>query len=266
MQGIYEQRLCAFVDILGFGDLVQRSLDRPALQEQIRQLLREVVLACPVWERNSPVDVIEARLRQEDVPDPQGKAEQLVNEYAAAERGSSFSDCLVLSATLNDRAITGLVTSLLYLSGNLAELGAYARGAVYLGQLCHEQDLCFGPSLINAYELERNKAVYPRIVFSPEAYEAVAQGNLTSLGPSAPYLREDVDGQRFLDFLNQTALHFSWPSPADQMRVIRRELDRQFSFSKIPPRVREKLVWLAHYFNLVLEEPIVGIDPLSAGA
>src|SRR4029077_5263647 len=130
----------------------------------------------------------------------------LVKEYAAAERGTSFSDSLVLSATLSDRAITCLVTSLLFLSRGLAELGKYARGAVCVGLLCHEQDLCFGPALIAAYDLEKNVAVYPRIVFSPEAYTAAVHVNLTSVGPLAPYLREDVDGQRFLDFLNPAAL------------------------------------------------------------
>lgn len=266
MQGIYEQRLCAFVDILGFGDLVRKSLDRPALQGKIRQVLREVILARPVWERDSPVDVIEARLRQEDVLDPQAEAERLVNEYAAAERGYSFSDCLVLSSALNDRAITGLVTSLLFLSGNLAELGVYARGGVYLGQLCHEQDLCFGPALIEAYNLEKKFAKYPRIIFSTEAYGEVAQVNMTSLGPLASYLREDVvDGWRFLDFLNQTAPHLALPT--DQMRVIRRELNRYLSCSNVKPQVREKHVWLGRYFNLALEEgSIVGIDPLSVGA
>lgn len=265
-QVIYEQRLCAFVDILGFLDLVQRSVDHPALQGQIRQLLREVVLARPVWERDSPVDVVEARLKRQGVADPRAEAERLVNEYGAAERGSSFSDSLVLSATLNDRAITGLVTSLLFLSRGLAEFGKYARGAVSLGLLCHEQDLCFGPALIAAYDLEKNVAVYPRVVFSPEAYAAVANVNLPSVGPLAPYLREDVDGQRFLDFLNQAALDLAGPFRADQMREIRSELDRQLSSSNAQPQVRKKLLWLAHYFNSVLEEmPIAGIDPLSAG-
>ena len=263
---IYNHRLCAFVDILGFRDLVQRSHDHPILQGQIRQLLREVVLARPVWERDSPVHVIEARLRRQGVTDPKAEAEQLVNEYAAAQRGSSFSDSLVLSATLNDRAITGLVTSLLFLSRGLAELGKYARGAVCLGLLCHEQDLCFGPALIAAYDLEKNVAVYPRIVFSPDAHAVVANVHLPTVGPLAPYLREDVDDQRFLDFLNQAALDLAGPFRAGQMSEIRRELGRQLSSSQAPNRVREKLVWLARYFNTVLEEtPIVGIDPLSAG-
>lgn len=262
-QAIYEQRLCAFVDILGFRDLVQRSRDRPVLQGQIRQLLREVVLARPVWERDSPVDVIEARLRRQGVGDPKREAELMVKDYAAAERGSSFSDSLVLSATLNDRAITGLITSLLFLSRGLAELGKYARGAVCLGLLCHEQDLCFGPAFIAAYELEENVAFYPRIVFTPEAHEVVAKVQLPSVGPLAPYLREDIDGERFLDFLSQAALDLAGPFRANQMEEIRRELGRQLSSSQTSNLVRPKLVWLARYFNSVLEKaPIAGINPL----
>lgn len=264
-QAIYEQRLCAFVDILAFRDLIKRSLDRPVLQIQIRQLLREVVQARPVWERDSPVDLIEARLAQQGASDPKHEAELLVREYAAAERGSSFSDSLVLSATLNDRAITGLITSLLFLSRGLAELGRYARGAVCLGPLCHEQDLCFGPALINAYDLEKN-AEYPRIVFTPEAYAEVVKIQLPSVGPLAPYLREDVDGRWFLDFLSQTALDLAGPFRSEQMGEIRRELGRQLSSSQAPIQVRRKLVWLARYFNSVLEKaPIVGIDPLANG-
>ena len=190
-QAVYEQRLCAFVDILGFRDLVQRSLrslDPLLRQKQIHQLLQEVVLARPVWDRDSPVGVIEDRLRKQGVADPKAEAERLVNEYAAAERGSNFSDSLVLSATLSDRAITGLVTSLLVLSRGLARLGKYARGAVCLGPLCHEQDLCFGPALIAAHDMEKHAAFYPRIVFTPEAHAAVAKVQSLSVGSLAPYL------------------------------------------------------------------------------
>jgi len=263
-QNIYEERLCAFVDILGFCHLVRQSRDRPALQDQIRQLLREVVLARPVWDRDSPVDVIEARLTRQGVSDPKHEAELLVKEYAAAERGLSFSDSLILSATLNDRAVTSLVTSLLFLTRRLAELGTYVRGAVCLGKLCHEQDLCFGPVLIDAIDLEKNVACFPRIIFTPEAYAAVASVHSPSVGPLAPYLREDFDTWRFLDFLNQAALDLAGPFREDQMMEIRLELSRQLSSSHAPNRVRQKLLWLVRYFNSVLEEaPIVGIDPLS---
>ncbi len=268
LNGIYELRLCAFVDILGFRDLVRRSVDRPSLQIKIQQALREVFLARPVWERDNPTEIVEARLRQEGVVDPRVEAEQLVNERAAAERGYSFSDSLVLSATHNDRSITDLVTSLLALSVNLAELGVFVRGAVCLGQLCHEQDLCFGPALIDAIDLEEDKtngAKFPRIVFSSEAYNLVAQVDLPRLGPLSLYLRQDADdGWRFLDFLNQTDPDLA--PEVDQLRVIRRELARQLFNPQFRDDVcvRGKLDWLARYFDLVLNETnIPGINPLS---
>jgi hypothetical protein len=261
---MYEQRLCAFVDILGFRDLVQRSLDRPALQQQIRQLLREVVLAQPVWERDSPVDVIEARLRQQGVADPRRKAEQAVKEYAACERGTSFSDSLVLSVTLNARSISSFVASLLFLSRGLAELGRYARGGVCLGLLCHEEDLCFGPALIAAYDVEREVAFYPRIVVTPEAHAAIAAVELPSVGRLAQYMKRDFDGERFLHFLSPEALDLSGPFRAEQMGEIRRELARQLSSLQAGHLARPKLAWLARYFNSVLEEaPVAGINSLS---
>ena len=262
-QDIYEQRLCAFVDILGFRDLVERSQERPVLQGQIREVLREVVRARPVWDRNSPIDVIEARLARQGVSHPKHEAAALVQGYAAAERGSSFSDSLVLSATLNDRAVAGLVTSLLILSRGLARLGKYVRGAVCLGPLCHEQDLCFGPALINAYNLEKD-AIYPRIVFTPDAYAEVVKVNLSSIGSLISYLRQDAGGQWFLDFLTQVAPHLADTFGAEEMKEIRYELDRQLSSSGIPNEVNKKLVWLARYFNSVLEKaPVEGVSSFS---
>lgn len=265
-QTIYEQRLCAFVDILGFRDLVKQSQHRPFLQTQIHQLLREVVQARPVWERDSPVNEIEARLTQEGARDPKHEAELLVREYAAAERGSSFSDSLILSAILNDHAITNLITALLFLSRRLAELGKYARGAVCVGPLCHRRDLCFGPALINAYDLEKN-AEYPRIVFAQEAYAEVAKIQSSTVGPLALYLREDeCDGGWFLDFLSHAALDLAGPFRLEQMGEIRRELGRQLSSSRTPLKDQRKIVWLARYFNSVLRKaPIAGIEPLPNG-
>lgn len=260
---MYEKRLCAFIDILGFRDLVQQSVKSPFLYNKIRDLLREVGRARPIWERDNPVDIIESRLRQQGVQHPKAEANRLIDEYSSAERGTSFSDSIVLSAALNDHAITGFFTSLLFLSEGIAELGKYVRGAVCLGELCHEPDICFGPALITAYDLEKN-AEYPRIIFSSETYMQISKVSLPSVGSLASFIREDADGQRFLDFLNKKAFELAGDFRTDQMNEIRRGLNNQLFSSQVSNRVRKKLEWLAGYFNLTLkEEPIVGIDPLS---
>ena len=252
-----------FIDIMGFGDLVQRSVRSPFLCNKIRYLLREVSRARPIWERDSPVDIIESRLRQQGVQHPKAEANRLVDEYSSTERGTNFSDSIVLSAALNDHAITGFFTSLLFLSEGIAELGKYVRGAVCLGELCHEPDICFGPALITAYDLEKN-AEYPRIIFTQEAYMQISKVSLPNVGSLALYIREDVDGQSFLDFLNKKAFELAGDFHTDKMNEIRRELNNQLIPSQLSDRVRKKLAWLADYFNLTLEEePIAGIDPLS---
>jgi hypothetical protein len=261
---MYEQRLCAFVDVLGFRELIERSLKQPHLQQQVRHLLREVTDAKPIWERDSPVDIIEARLRKQGIPNPRSEAEQKVARYADAERGTSFSDSLVLSATLNDHAISSLVTSLLFLSRGAAELGHYVRGGVCKGLLCHEEDLCFGPALIAAYDLEQKIAFYPRIVVSPDAHDAIATVGMDVVGPLSSYIRTDFDGERFLHFLSPQAMELVGSFRDEQMREIHRELSRQLSCVRPGNHSRPKLIWLARYFNSVLEEaPISGMESLS---
>ncbi len=181
---IYEQRLCAFVDILGFSKLVEESIPSTTRQQRIRDLLRRVIDAKPVrdswW-----VDIIEARLRVLGIPNPRSAAEQKVVGYAAAERGTNFSDNIVLSATLDAHAISTLITSLIFLLRDAAALGSYVRGGICRGLLCHEVDLCFGPALIAAHDLEQKVAFYPRIVVTPEAYEAIAKIDMDVVGPLA---------------------------------------------------------------------------------
>jgi len=258
---MYEQRLCAFVDILGFRDLVKRSVKHPALQGRIQQPLRKFVSELPVWERDNPTDIIEARLKQQGISDSKSKAESLVDKYVATECCLNFSDSLVFSATLNDHAITTIVTSLLFLSIRLAEIGKYARATGCLGPLCHEKDLCFGPALIAAYDLERWIAFYPRIVVSTEAHTEIERVNSPSVGSLSPYLREDHDGVQFFHFLGREALDLCGAFRSEQMVEIRRELSRQLSSSHTEIRVRPKLIWLARYFKSTLEEaPIAGVN------
>lgn len=261
---MYEQRLCAFVDILGFRKLVELSIKQPHIQQHIRNLLRQVIDAKPIWERDSPVDLIEAKLREQGIPNPRSAAEQRVAGYAVAERGTSFSDSLVLSVTLNVRAISRLVTSLLFLLRSAAELGSYVRGGVCQGLLCHEEDLCFGPALIDAYDLEQKVAFYPRIVVTPDAYKTIAAVEGDVVGPLASYVRTDFDGERFLHFLSPQAMDLFGSFREEQMREIHRELRRQLLCVRPGNPERPKLIWLARYFNSVMnDEPISGIKSLS---
>jgi hypothetical protein len=261
---IYEQRLCAIVDILGFSKLVKRSERSNALQQKIRKLLRRVIDAKP--ERESCwVDIKEALLQEQGHPNPRSAAEQQDADYAAAERGTNFSDNIVLSATIDAHAIRTLVTSLIFLSRDAAELGSYVRGGICQGLLCHEEDLCFGPALVAAHDLEQKVAFYPRIVVTPEAYEAIAKVDTDDIDPLASYVKTDFDGVRFLHFLNPQFMKQSKSTALEgTMWEIYRQLRNWLSLVRPGDLLWPKYEWLARYFNSVLEESHVsGMESFS---
>jgi hypothetical protein len=250
----YETRLCAFVDILGFRQLIEESVRRPSLTQNIRDILREVREATPVWERNPPVDIFARRFERTGVKPPEAtlKAQEKVKENSKKERGTWFSDSLVLSSSLEGFAIRNLVISLILLSQNMAKSGYYVRGGVSLGLLCHETDMCFGPALISAYDLEKD-AQYPRIVFDAEARRTLDRADASGVRKLASYLREDIDGIAFLHFLGQEALDLLPEFRDEHMSIIRQFLSRQLdsAFAK-DARIKSKLFWLARYFNFSL--------------
>ena len=54
---------------------------------------------------------------------------------------------------------------------------------------------------------------------------------MPSVGPLAPYLREDFDGEQFLHFLSREAIELCGSSPDEAMGYIRRELNQVLSSS-----------------------------------
>jgi hypothetical protein len=263
----YEDRLCAFVDILGFRELIRKSERQPQLAYEIRKILADVVNATPVWERDNPTAIIASHIQQTgaSAEDASMQAQNLVQEYSKNERGIAFSDSLILSAAADDpRPIQSLIISLLYLSRTLAVSGHYVRGGISLGLLCHESNLCFGPSLISAYDLEQNLAKSPRIIVDEKVNALLQRLDSFARGPLTCYLKEDTDGIMFLHFLGDSSLRLLEEFRFEHMREIRKQLKRQLTSQTKEMSIKSKLQWLARYFNDALEQaPMKGIAKLD---
>lgn len=46
--------------------------------------------------------------------------------------------------------------------------GILFRGAVVIGDLYNDKIIIFGPAMLEAYELESKKAIYPRIIIEED--------------------------------------------------------------------------------------------------
>lgn len=133
-QAIYEPHIVAFVDLLGFTDLIQNGKAQLALDA-----LKAVQNHKAVLEQPSKIHGI---------------------------RMSMFSDAIIVSAPISSASphTANAVLSycrLLFLE--MFERGIVIRGGVTCEQLYHRDPIVFGSGVIHAYRLEQ-QAIYPRIV------------------------------------------------------------------------------------------------------
>ncbi len=173
----YEQRVVAFLDVLGWGSAVSNS----ETDSELRRCLLNAAWALAAHVQNY--------------------VESDTVEHPSRDEYSQFSDSLVVSFPYeapNDllrlvRLVSEFQTTLL-LSGFLL------RGGVTVGSLFHSREIVFGPAMNRAYALEHEVAVHPRVVIDP-ALDAPLRAAKALLPPHWPFIVRSGDGPYETDFL-----------------------------------------------------------------
>jgi len=80
----------------------------------------------------------------------------------------------------------------------LVEIKLPIRGALTAGQIIISTDpkIIIGPAFINAYIMEDENAIFPRILFSDEIYQYIDKRKVTF-----SYIAKDADNLKYLDYL-----------------------------------------------------------------
>jgi len=80
----------------------------------------------------------------------------------------------------------------------LVEIKLPVRGALTAGQVITSPDpkVIIGPAFINAYRMEDENAIFPRILFSEEIYTYINKEKI-----SFSYITQDADNLQYLDYL-----------------------------------------------------------------
>jgi hypothetical protein len=223
----YELRLLAYIDVLGWSDLISRSVSDA-------DELKKANLAASFFQfRASWVDTGRAFFQKNRPPsEPEDRLADIVSEV------THFSDTLVISCRANSFAMWSLISDIQQTCHHLLWHGHYTRGAIVLGQLAHRGNVIFGPALIEAYRLERDVAKYPRIIVKPDAVSYLRilwptdQTNKNNTYDRS--LRLDKDGIYYVDMLGFMAGH--------QNEIRRKRGDEEYLISL----VKAKLVQDAH--------------------
>ena len=86
---------------------------------------------------------------------------------------------------------------------NLALEGLFVRGGVSVGDFYINEDIVFGPALLDAHNVESNLACYPRIVLDDKTVSRLQKYiNNYDIAPQKNKILIDNDGKWFLNYLN----------------------------------------------------------------
>lgn len=231
----YTERYCAFIDILGFGALIDDLGHGKVSVSQVQQLL----------------SVVHARRRPERAQD-------------ADFRQQSISDAIALSAAVNAAGFDAICTAAEELSRRLLRSGYFARGGLTKGRLYHDHSMAFGPALVDAYRLERDVAKFPRILIPRAVVEDgklyAQQGTHWKRDFDERFMKA-ADGPFFLHILRDESRYVQRiagripkPSAKDDatltiLAAMRKAIQRRFDEASDNPEHFQKVAWFANYWN-----------------
>ena len=109
---------------------------------------------------------------------------------------TQFSDSIIFSLSLNKENYQKLITILAEYQLQLLYNSILCRGAIAYGKHYKENDFMFSQALIEAYQLELNDAIYPRIVVSQNLFDYF-KPDVKSL----EHVLKENDGFWFVDYL-----------------------------------------------------------------
>lgn len=213
----YPERLCAYVDILGFRKLLV-GLSPP----KVKRLLTRV---------HQPIETA------------------LEEDFLV----QSISDAVTMSATVSLQGLAALIGALETLTLDLLAEGYFVRGALIKGPLYHDEKMVFGPALVEAFRLESEVVKYPRIMM----HSNVLRDAKSWLGKGyKEHIRHAEDGPCFLHVLRwlDMAMALSEPAkdyPATLLPQCQSMIQKRFRQSIDEPRHFEKVQWFARYWNSI---------------
>jgi hypothetical protein len=227
----YHERYCAFVDILGFGELIERLNHGQTAFESLRDLLDQV---------HNP---------------EKGTDKSWYTEF----RAQSISDAVAISTVRNPVGLVELLNATEDLSLELLNQGFFVRGAIVKGMLYHDESMVFGEALVRAYRLEREVVRFPRIMLTRDVVEDLkGYCDQNQLGSEVlPRVRRAEDGPWHIHILRDLELLQEKPAvvrrhrPGGFFARIQGQIQKRLDQAVDNPRHFEKVRWFADYWNRI---------------
>lgn len=161
----------AFLDILGYSNMVKSDLEGPAGEEKYFQKLIQL-----------------------------HKETNLLKNENLNFTLIQFSDSIIISAPYNPKTFHAFSKLIAEYQFKLLANGIPIRGGITYGKHFYENDFLFSSALIDAYNIESKLARFPRIILSDDLFEL-----LNSQHVNLEYVVLD-NNYKIIDFLHNVTL------------------------------------------------------------
>lgn len=253
----YSKHFVCFLDILGFKNEIESSTSDVTTFEKIKLILK--ALGEVKRSFNAQKDV---GLKIVSLTDQSRTIGEM--HFHRPAQVCLFSDSIIISYPHSNphvdmRDLYLIMHEIEMLQYQLLLLGVFVRGGLAHGDLYYEGDICFGPALVEAVNLEK-EAIYPRVVMAPYFFDRTSdqfpyksiddkliEENFKMLRDikAARYFAENPSIY-FLDFL-YNCLDLNNEAAKQARSVIINELRKPYC-----THIRQKYLWLATCFNETL--------------
>ena len=190
----YQKCFIAYLDILGFKEMVKQSEDNP---DKIKSLLDSLII-CNSFSLKSKKATTQGTPRTINI------------------KSRFISDSIVFFLKENPEDIGHLFLIIRYIQDRLWDKGLLIRGAIthddmYFPKGGNGNNITLGPGIIKAYQLESTVAIYPRIVVSEILFDYIKRYKIGAYpfatgNTLADFVQQDHDGIYFLDLLNKNII------------------------------------------------------------
>ncbi len=123
----------------------------------------------------------------------------------------------------------------------MMKMGAlFTRGAVVVGDLHFSENFVYGNALLEAHDIESNKAKYPRVIIDESVLRIIKDEKL--------FIVQDKDGQYFYDFLH-AKIQQGEERLSQELSTFQGNILSNLMTKNVKPETIEKMEWTINYFN-----------------
>jgi hypothetical protein len=229
---MYEKRFVLFLDILGFQKIIEETEIKGEPQKD---------------KINEVISIIE------DMTSIVSKMTKKTSKIV-----TQFSDSIVVSFQENDISELNMFLKTTHeLAVKLASKNIFCRGAISYGNIYHNNNVVFGPALVEAYLTESQAAIYPRIILDKSVVETMKFNytynkfneylSVRFDGKIESIFKVDLDDRLYFDYISKAGYYFEDEKLFEYYKTIRQNIVNGLKYKS--PSVKAKYSWLKNKYN-----------------